>query len=73
MSAALPCSRATIVEELDNVDVACRVAAYRGCGIIENLVCALPENLCRLGIRFAFELVLGAAQRLDQNVGFFSK
>ena len=64
---------AAVVEELDNCHIAPRVAPHRRRRVIENLAPPVAQNCFRFGICLAVQLIFGAVQRLDQNVGIVEK
>src|SRR5205085_4731029 len=49
------------------------VAPYRRRRVIENIAPPVAQNCFRFGICLAVQLVFGAVQRLDQNVGIVEK
>src|ERR1700687_1131957 len=61
--------RAAVVEELDNRDIASRVAAPRRCRIIEYLMMTVAKHLRGLGISLGIRLGFRLTERFDQHIG----
>src|SRR6266404_5148365 len=61
--------RAAVIEELDDSDIALRVAAHRCRRVVEDLVATIAKHLRRLDVGLAVRLGFRLAQRVDQHIG----